>query len=72
MEHVYYCRHCKKETPHNHRRTPTHPNLPETHVVGSECFRCELCKKYTYAISPEASRFPFELDQIPLPAPVPR
>jgi len=57
------CFGCEKVTSHEHLHDCA-PDIPETHIVGSERFVCVLCKHVTFAGSDGASRFPFTFDKV--------
>jgi len=56
------CKNCKVETYHEHFHDCAH-GIRETHMVGSERFKCGKCAHATFASSPDSHRFPFNLDK---------
>jgi len=58
----YLCDRCGKITLHNHLHDTAH-GIAETHMVGTERFRCADCGYEIYANSQTgAYKFPFVLD----------
>ena len=60
----YKCDGCGNITLHNHLHDTAH-GIAETHMVGSERFRCADCGHETYANTTVAEKFPFVLDVPP-------
>ncbi|MDP1866960.1 MAG: hypothetical protein Q8L13_11555 [Bradyrhizobium sp.] len=56
-----HCVTCKAVTSHWHLHDLA-DGIPETHVTGSEHFRCRPCGRLTFAHQPGAEAFPFVLD----------
>jgi hypothetical protein len=57
----HHCLSCKAVTSHWHLHDTAH-GIPETHVTGSEHFRCQPCGRLTFAHDAGAEAFPFALD----------
>jgi len=57
----HHCLKCETVTEHWHLHDTAH-GIPDTHMAGSERFTCKVCKRSTFAHSPDAGTFKFVLD----------
>ncbi len=57
-----FCPKCKKTTEHKHMHTPAYPDLPETHLFGTEKYVCAVCEYIMYKEEAESQGLKFVLD----------
>ena len=60
---VKECLGCGNVTAHQHLHDCAH-GIPDTHMAGSERFVCELRSHILMAMDADASRFPFQFDEV--------
>jgi hypothetical protein len=61
---VKECLGCGNVTAHQHLHDCAAQGIPDTHMAGSERFVCVLCSHILMATDADASRFPFQFDEV--------